>query len=493
MPYHLRVDHPPPCCASCPELPADTRRCRLLAKPTAANRRRMATMPCDARRLVKQRMRAHGEDTMNRAMAAWDGDGVFAPPHELDVVDARLFMSPWPFLELVPSEEEPPRSGRPLVPPQSKTLNALVQLLEIDELGFVFVVSALRGPLDLGFFRAALGQGELEITERYLLGLFKMLALASNAPLAVESETLRQCVIARYFQPGWETEIGALHAAQEALPEATLNIVTFREAVRSGLLAVLEILAKDPTISVVLDEVIRSGFASALRLEAHPPEGIPLGAESAILILLARELELGDVPNTLGHVPARTLANAVVPSPEERQRLVAHLLACSDQRCLVSLRGEVCGRETVRRSLAQAMSEPPPPPHGVQGTPRMIHCKDVLWQAFASMAQAEGREVNDLVEEAMDRYRLLRQRLRAQSGIEEGPGSVEPSKRPSVQPPGSSRSGLRLPARPTSRPPPPPGRTDPSPTASPESSPEDEEPTRPALDKLGDDEQTRPR
>lgn len=452
-------------------------------------------MPCDARRLLKQRLRGHGDEVVRRALRAWDDERIALPPPQLGgaPLDARLFLTEWPFLSLLePPAEPPPISGSPVPLPKSPTVRALAELFDIDPLGFVLVVSALRGSLDVGRFRAALGRSSSEVLHSYVIALFRLLALSSNAALAIADEVARQCVIARYFQPGADSEIAALHAAQAALPDAALNMVTFRGALREGTAEVLRILRQDARIAVVLVDSTNAIFAAVLGLDNSDVE-VSLGFDEPLLSLLNQDKDLGEVPNSEGH-PSVSLLIAMEPIAEGRERMVAHLLACADERCLRTLSGEVCGRESSRRFLAHPANDQLAGQDN--GTPRLILCRDVVWEAFSSMARAEGREVDELVDEAMERYRLLRQHLReptkpsppplSEIDFDAAAAALERRVAQTNEPPPSARNGLRMPAAVQPESSTPVVAVDPT-------SFDAEEPTRPVLLQPSDEEQTRPR
>jgi hypothetical protein len=429
----------------------------------------MAGMPCDARRLLRVRLRAHGETTTARALQAWDDEDLVpnAPNPAMEVpVDARAFFGDWPLDALLPATDPEPLGDAQVLspPPETSLMRSLAELLEIDEVGTTMALTAIRDALDLSLFRAALLEPDGEVTDRFAVALFRLLALTTKAPLLVEDEISRQCLLARHFLPGPKDEISALRAAQAALPEASLNVVTFREAVRGGLNAVLEVLQREPLTAVVLDERSRRRFAEALRLEPATFDPADLSFAEGVVGLLRRESEAA--PNTDGHF-SRAQLTSKRDTAIARERLVAHLLYCRDWRCLELVRAEVCGKEAVRKVLSGPLGVTPSSPPAL-GTPRLIRCRDVLWEAFASMAESEGRDVDELVEEAMDRYRMLRQTLRE-------PEREAPATRTADAGPTSGRGGLRV------------SSSQPEPSAH-----EAEEPTRPTLI-LADDEATRPR
>lgn len=426
-------------------------------------------MPCDARRLLRVRLRAHGETTTARALQAWDDEDLVpnAPNPAMEVpVDARAFFGDWPLDALLPATGPEPLGDAQVLspPPENSLVRSLAELLKIDEVGTAMALTAIRDALDLSFFRAALLEPDVEVTDRFAIALFRLLALTTKAPLFVEDEINRQCLLARHFLQGPKDEISALRASQAALPEASLNIVTFREAVRGGLNAVLEVLQREPLTAVVLDERSRRRFAEALRLEPATFDPADLSFAEGIVGLLRRESEA--TPNTDGHF-SRAALTSKRATESARERVVAHLLYCRDRRCLELVRAEVCGKEAVRKVLSGPLGVAPSSPPPARGTPRLIRCRDVLWEAFASMAESEGRDVDELVEEAMDRYRMLRQTLREPER--------EPPARTADAGAASGRGGLRL-----------------SSSQPEQSAQAAEEPTRPALI-LADDEATRPR
>jgi hypothetical protein len=428
----------------------------------------MARMPCDARRLLRIRLRPHGEATTERALSAWDDEDLVpsAPSLVMDAIDARAFLGDWPLDALIPANDpQTLGDGATLAPPpETELVRSLAELFEIDEVGTTMALTAIRDALDLSYFRGALLEPDGEITDRFAIALFRLLALTTKAPLFVADEVRRQCLLARYFRPGPKDEISALRAAQASLPEASLNVVTFREAVRSGMNDLLTALQREPLTAVILDERSRRRFAEALRLEPATFDPADLSFAEGVVGLLRRESE--STPNTDGHL-SRAALTAKRDTAIARERLVSHLLYCRDWRCLELVRAEVCGKEAVHKVLAGPLGSTPSSPPPV-GTPRLIRCRDVLWEAFANMAESEGRDVDELVEEAMDRYRMLRQTLREhEPNLAVAPiGEAGPV---------SGRAGLRL--------------TSSHPEVS---SHEADEPTRPTQ-VLADDEATRPR
>jgi hypothetical protein len=95
----------------------------------------------------------------------------------------------------------------------------------------------------------------------------------------------------------------------------------------------------------------------------------------------------------------------------ERERVaVRNVVVALDPRPLALIRAELSGREAVRRALLGPMTEPPPrgaivPPG--PSSPHLVKVRDVLWEAFGALASAEGKSVDDLVNDAMARYRSV--------------------------------------------------------------------------------------
>ena len=112
------------------------------------------------------------------------------------------------------------------------------------------------------------------------------------------------------------------------------------------------------------------------------------------------------------------------------------------------------------------------------------------------MARAEGREVDELVDEAMERYRLLRQHLReptkpsprplSEIDFDAAAAALERRAAQTSEPPASARNGLRMPAAVQ------PESSTPVVAVAPTSF-DAEEPTRPVLLQPSDEEPTRPR
>src|SRR5687767_6354143 len=148
----------PPCCASCPEMDPRARTCRLLLEPTPAARVRLATMPCDAGRLLRLRFRGHRDQVTKTAIAAWESSAVGAETVRSAIsppVDARAWTSAWPVLALAGAAIRigfgpPPQVGEPLPVPTARILVALEALHRIDPTSHLLASDGIRGSVDVG-------------------------------------------------------------------------------------------------------------------------------------------------------------------------------------------------------------------------------------------------------------------------------------------------------------------------------------------------------
>ncbi len=451
-------------------------------------------MPCDVRRLVKQRLRAHGDDVAEQALASWDapelGAERFANLGAGRPFDARLWLTPWPFdvlaRELVRPQADrfaahtlPDEATRPIAAFEALPANeapifsALESLLDVDPAGFGLLMEASRGPLELVAWRGGLGESEGIISERVALALFRFLVLRNGVLSRIEDPEARACLAAKRFRGGDASEFAALGAARAALANPSLTVVALRELEQRGASAALDVLSNDPEISVLLAGGALTAFRRALRLDSESAllddrTGSARDGDTAyagaLFALVDRDVRNGHARTPEAHPTAHELSAFVAGEvlPLRRRAIVEHLTVCRDSRCARIVRAEICGRHAVLRALSGPMTDPPPAfasgPLPSAYTPRMVRCRDVLWDTFSAMAEAEGREVDDLVDEAMDRYRTLRThvaRPQAHTMASSDLGSIPepPTTRRSTIPPGSSKSGLRLGDRRSSAPP----------------------------------------
>ena len=95
--------------------------------------------------------------------------------------------------------------------------------------------------------------------------------------------------------------------------------------------------------------------------------------------------------------------------------IARHLFVCSDRRCNALLRWETGGLEAAKKLLSGPIAQPgalAPAVSPTEASAHIVYCRDVLWQAFTQMAKAEGRGIDDLVEDAMTRYQAIREMSR---------------------------------------------------------------------------------
>lgn len=364
----------------------------------------MLTMPCDVGRLIRRRLGPHGDAAVATAGARWAQPGPLVAGLDPEQPrDARVFLGDWPVRALLDAPDAPPESalsalGEPLPPPTAPVLRALGALWSIDPVAAILIVEGARGAFDPGLYRAALGEGEAAVLDRVAIALFRHAVLELAADEALPDPVERASLRARFLRAGDASEIAALRAARADLADPSLSLTALRAAAQRGCERALALLSADARWGVVLAGAARTAMARALRLEEWDMLDVEPTFYVAPFSLLAREVA--------GAQPRGEAAHHARPA--DAPRWVEHLLVCEDLRCVRRARGDACGRLAAFRQLAGPLSEPPPPSQFGPRTPHMIRCRDVLWETFTSMASAEGRGVDDLVEEAMDRYRALR-------------------------------------------------------------------------------------
>lgn len=389
-------------------------------------------MPCDVGRLIRRRLGPHGDACVATAATRWADETTLPVPAGAPL-DARLFLSDWPYLALVGAPEAAPVPvvGDPLPTTRGPVLGALADLAAIDRVATAMLIESLRAAFDPALYRAALAESDLALADRLALALFRFLCLRLGALGELSDPIERASLTARYFRAGDPSEIAALKAARAALEGTEVSLPALRSAVQTGARRCLERFAADARYGVVLSVPARQAIEHALRLgPAWDEIDVAPDFAAPVVALAARELAVEGPVGESAHAAAES---------EDEARLVEHLLVCSDLRCVERVRSEACGKVAAYRQLSGPLSEPPPPSNFGQRTPHMIRCRDVLWQTFATMAQAEGRGVDDLVEEAMDRYRALRTHLDA--GPTSAGGEVQPgAERPPAEAPVASRA-----------------------------------------------------
>lgn len=425
-------------------------------------------MPCEAKRLLRLRFRGYGDDVAAAAQARWESDAVPAEALRIELpegpLDARLWLGAFPFVALAEATvsaahgPEVQLGGLPLPASDEPIHRALGALSRIDPADTSLIIDGIRGELDPATWRAGLGLGDSALVDRVALALYRALALRFEVVGRIASSAQREALVARRFAPDAGGEIGALGVLRDAMGNPTLSMATLRSWYRAGAESSLRILEVDAHVAPVLTLEAVAAIARGLRLDGERPTrpddaGADLGFAEPLFMLLSRDVSAGGVRGSDGHVRVRQLADLAqgdVLDPDEAARVAEHLLACRDGRCNALVRAEVIGREACRLSLSMPTTEPPHGAgHGLNAgpaSPHMIKCRDVLWETFNNMAHAEGRSVDDLVEEAMDGYRQLRARVRSESGLPRAApseprgtglhlGGSRPSRPPSAAPP----------------------------------------------------------
>ncbi len=389
-------------------------------------------MPCDAKRLLRLRFRGYGDDVASAAAARWESEAVSGESLRgllpTQMLDARVWLGTFPFAALAEATVEPAHGPDvelvgPTMPPSEERIHrALGALGRIDPTDAALVVDGLRGELDPATWRSGLGISDGGLVDRVALALYRVLALRFEVVGRIASSSQREALVARRFAPNSGGEVGALGLLRDATGDATLSVATLRLWYRAGAESSLRILEADAHVAPVLTLEAVAAMVRALRLDGPRPArldeaSVDLQFAEPLFMLLSRDIADLGARGADGHVPARTLADFAQGDsldPDDATRVAEHLVVCRDGRCNALVRAEVIGREACRLALSTPTSEPPqgvahgPAANAGPASPHMIRCRDVLWDTFASMAHAEGRSVDDLVEEAMDGYRQLR-------------------------------------------------------------------------------------
>ncbi len=410
------------------------RACRLLSDPSPANRERLSGMPCDVKRLMKLRLRAHGDDVIEVAHAVWQDsalDGAALRAAMPTPIDARIWLSTWPLRALaldVLSKRFGPVAGAPgevLPPPTARVFRALAEVHRIDPMSSALVLEGLRGGVDVAAWRAALGASDAVVGGHVALALFRTFALLRAVLEGLAPARARMALIERWFTAGETSEVNALARTRERIGDASLTMPAFRELAQEGARAALAALEAEPSISVVFGAAARGALSRAL--------GLPAGEEAGpfdepLFALLSREVHQAGPRTPDAHLSPEALlhfASVKAGRPEPTDILaIEHLACCEDDRCGALIRTEVAGSVAASRLLSGPMAShsswPAPTPMLGPSTPHMIRCRDVLWETFSAMAKEEGRPVDDLVDEAMDRYRQLRLSVRESTAGQPG-------------------------------------------------------------------------
>ncbi len=428
-------------------------------------------MPCDVSRLLRQRFRGHGEDVAQKAMLAWldprrkeeDLSGSYGDAPR----DARIWLTDWPYRALARNAvAQKLADTEPLTPKDAhggparaetdfalfaRTEGALGRLATIDPAGYAMMIDSLRGSFQPIDWRASLGATDVAIADRRALSLYRYLVLFFDVLDGIEPRTSASAVKTRRFVPNDNSDAAALSAMRDELGDKKLPIGDFRSHYKDGVEKSFALLGDESAFGKAAFTLVESAFRRVLRVEG-PAAGETLSDElSKSLEGHAASAGTASADDHLSPDVIATLATGALRGPEVFTAS-RHLLSCRDRRCCAFLRWEVGGKEAVRRDLSGPMSEPPP---GMSVTftqgpssQHLVDCRDVLWNAFTQMARVEGRSIDDLVNDAMARYRTIREYANPP------PAPKAPSiARPSSFPP-RSRSSFP-PARSSSTPPPP--------------------------------------
>lgn len=337
-----------------------------MADLALAARQRLASMPCDARRLMRLRFRGHGDDVSVSAVSRWESDGASPDSLRADLgapIDARAWLSAWPSLALaVPaldSRFEPPASlGDPLPQPTAPIFRMFRALHAIDPLGLVLTLDGARGALDAAAWRAGLGMSDVAFADQVALALFRAVAIATGVMDGVEPAPARVCAAERWLGPGGRSEVAALARAREALGDASLAMTTFRKLSRQGADLALSALPHDPVVGVVVSPEAIRAFRRALQLDPAAEEVFPF--EEPLFAFFARQLSDGGARTPDAHVSASELVRFASGSVAEDAAalLIEHLACCRDDRCSGLVRAEVMGTASVLRVLAGPTAGP---------------------------------------------------------------------------------------------------------------------------------------
>ncbi|MFO0552726.1 MAG: hypothetical protein U0271_30320 [Polyangiaceae bacterium] len=426
------MEHSPPCCASCPELDRKLRSCRLLSDPSPTNRQRLLTMPCDAERLVRHRFRPFGERVSSIAKAVWDDvAATIAAPTDAPL-DARVWLGAWPLAALAESvfdRAEPAQEDRSSERAPSPLASNLATLLAADPVACALVVDGVASDLDDVAWRAGLAEGDSAFADRVALALYRALLLDAGALRSVEPRAAA-LVEARFLRRGDFGEAAALVAARAGLGEPELGVAAFREGLASAVRATLEFLAASPRTAALVTLTAMSAFQRALRVEdafgevgSREPRELDTSYVEPIFEHLRRSADARVPPATHPSTAAIFELAGGALHATRAAHLFDHVLACDACRGL--FRADACARALVRKALSGHGADVPVLAPALGGyTPRLIRCRDVVWETFSAMAAVEGRSVDELVEDALEHYRSLRAHARrATSAAEPAPAT----------------------------------------------------------------------
>ena len=284
----------PPCCTGCSAYDHDDRVCRLIAEPTADNRRALLTMPCNPERLLDLRFRSYGRDVAREALVAWLDPGW--DPDDITLAygraprDARLWLGAFPYLYLGrnavrrvhresdrfesssddPADEDTRDDDPALTLRMSR---ALGELQHLDAVGHAMLLDFLRDQFDAAAWAGALGWGAASVTDRKYLSVYRYAVCFHDVLAQITPRETAVALAARRFSPGDPTEHQALLATRAALAVPELTMTTWRQLYREGATASLAHLAAPDALGQATMAELGTAFRRVLRLDTGAREG----------------------------------------------------------------------------------------------------------------------------------------------------------------------------------------------------------------------------
>jgi hypothetical protein len=280
----------PPCCAGCAEYDRDDGVCRLLAEPTADNRRRLLTMPCDVQRLLQHRFRSHGPDVARDALVAWldpawDADDI-SLSYGRAPRDARLWLGSWPYLYLGRNAvRRAQRDGERLHPLAAggpdeavdsrqvdpalalRMTRALEKVHRVDPVGYAMLLDFLRDSFDAQEWAAALGSAPAAVTDRKYLAIYRYAVYFHDVLEVIAPHDVVVALSTRRFAPGDPSEHAALDATRGALGSPELGLAAWRQLYRDGATRSLALLAAPDALGEDTMADLGTAFRRVLRVD----------------------------------------------------------------------------------------------------------------------------------------------------------------------------------------------------------------------------------
>jgi len=277
----------PPCCAGCAEYDRDDGVCRLIAEPTADNRRRLLTMPCDVQKLLDHRFRNHGPDVAREALVAWLDPAL--DPDDLSLSygraprDARLWLGSWPYLylgrnavrraqrdgeRLRPADPDTAAEARPGDPALAlRMTRALEKVRRVDAVGYAMLLDFLRDCFDAQAWAQALGSAAASVTDRKYLAIYRYAVYFHEILEVVAPHEAAVALSSRRFAPGDPTEHAALDTTRATLGSPDLALADFRRLYREGAARSLALLGAPDALGEEAMSDMGVAFHRVLRIE----------------------------------------------------------------------------------------------------------------------------------------------------------------------------------------------------------------------------------